>query len=199
MAISATTLSGAIGATDSTLQVASATGITAPYFPTGVGTTYLMIDNELDYVISTNGVIIGVIRGIGGTRAVSHADGTPILIGAPSDFANFTPATSVTTNRLPLRFAPVGATVASAATITPSGSLFVVSGTTTLVQMNVPTGMVNGQVTIIFSSSQAGNAWQSGGTAGKAFAVTGTNTTAGSAVTFTYLASTGLWYPSRLA
>jgi len=47
MAITVTTLAGAVAINDKVVNVASATGITAPNDQTGVGITYLFIDQEL--------------------------------------------------------------------------------------------------------------------------------------------------------
>lgn len=72
-------------------QVNSATGITAPAF-NGTATIntqnqwQLYIDHELETVVGVNGSTLQVLRGQGGTRAVSHASGAMVLAGHPNWF-----------------------------------------------------------------------------------------------------------------
>jgi hypothetical protein len=82
--------------------------------------------------------------------------------------------------------------VASATTIAPSGALFHVTGTTAIATISLPATYQGGPITIIFDGVDT---WTAAGN----IAVAGTNTTAGSAVTFTYSFATSKWYPSRLA
>jgi hypothetical protein len=86
MAITATTLAGACGASDTTINVTSATGITAPNTQTGSGITWLCIDQEYMPVITVSGTAIGVLRGQGGTQAKSHLIKAVVQIGLPTDF-----------------------------------------------------------------------------------------------------------------
>lgn len=74
-----------------TIQVTSATGIsaTAAYngqtanYPTG---SDIYVDRELMQVISVNGTVLTVVRGINGTVAASHRKGAMVLAGNPSWF-----------------------------------------------------------------------------------------------------------------
>jgi hypothetical protein len=194
MAINQTTLSGAIGASDAKIGVVSATNITAPVLTTGVGITYLLVENELMYVNNAPvGLYVPVSRGYGGTQAVAHASGCAVIIGTPTDFATFTPAVgTVFTVIDPDRFDGFSAPVASATTITASGPRFHVTGTTPTATINLPTGFVEGQIDIV-----ADGVWT--WTAAGNIAVAGTVTTAGSSVRFLYDAGTTKWYPARLA
>jgi hypothetical protein len=92
MAITATTLSTAVASgpsgTDYFINVASATGITAPNFTTGAGITYLFIDQELMVVTSVSGTVIGVLRGQNGTPAQPHVINSQVQIGLPADFVS---------------------------------------------------------------------------------------------------------------
>ena len=82
--------------------------------------------------------------------------------------------------------------VASATTITPSGPFFTVTGTTAIATINLPSGFQDGQsITIKFSGVDT---WTAAGN----IAVLGTNTTAGTFVTFTWNATTSKWSPSRV-
>jgi hypothetical protein len=93
MAITATTLSTAVLAgnpsTDYFINVASATGITAPNFTSGAGITWLLIDQEFMLVTSVSGTVIGVLRGQNGTQATPHVINSQVQIGLPGDYANF--------------------------------------------------------------------------------------------------------------
>lgn len=93
MAITATTLSTAVAAgpagTDYNINVASATGITAPNFTSGAGITWLLVDQEFMLVTGVNGTVISVLRGQNGTSAIPHVINSQVQIGAPGDFSNF--------------------------------------------------------------------------------------------------------------
>lgn len=90
MSITATTLASACSATDTIINVASATGITAPNFQTGSGITFLQVEQEKMVVIAVNGTFISVLRGQGGTVQVAHTNGARVAIGLPTDFSAFT-------------------------------------------------------------------------------------------------------------
>ncbi len=75
-----TALSAAITATnDNTITVISATTFAA-------GTTHAVIDAEEMAVVSVSGTTIGVVRGINGTRATTHASGAVVYVGSPTYF-----------------------------------------------------------------------------------------------------------------
>jgi hypothetical protein len=86
MAITATTLSAAAGSSDTTINVTSATGITAPNNQTGSGITLLLIDQEYLCVVSVSGTAIGVLRAQYGTQAKAHSTKATVSIGLNSDF-----------------------------------------------------------------------------------------------------------------
>jgi hypothetical protein len=196
MAITSTTLSGAITAYQTIFVVGSTTNITAPVSTTGVGLTYLYVEAELMQVVAVpiSGTV-QVIRGISGTQAVSHLTSTNVVIGGPSDFPNFTPQVGAFQTLAPNRFQGVSAAVASAATIVAPGPLFHVTGGTAVNIITPPANFVEGQVTIIFDSACT---WTSSNVT-NGISASGTSTTAGSAVTFVFDANTARWYPSRLA
>lgn len=79
-------------------SVASATGITGPspntsltsgIISTSEATTYLYIDRELEQVKGVSGTTVTVIRGIGGTSAVSHASGALVFIVPSAAFGSW--------------------------------------------------------------------------------------------------------------
>lgn len=93
----------------------------------------------------------------------------------------------------------VTAAVTSASSITPSGPLFHVTGTTQIATITLPSAFTGGCFTAIMDGSGSGLTWTTGGN----IAVAGTATTAGSSVTFCWDSAAnsgnGFWYPSRLA
>lgn len=196
MSITATTLSGAVAVGDNFVGVASATGISAPTPQTGANTTYLKVDDEMMYVVSVTGTQIGVLRGQLGTQVSAHESSAPVLSGAPSDFPNFVPNVASFATKLPYNFTPIGAPL-TGATIAPLyGFVHHFTGTTALVTITVPSGLVSGgKVTIVFDGSGSGLTW----TAADNIAVAGTATTAASSVDFFYNPATAKWIPSRLA
>src|SRR5262245_11206635 len=88
MAITATTLSGAITSTQTGFGVASASGITAPNNQTGAGITILQIDQEFILVTAApvGTALSNLVRGYLGTAAAAHVSGALVLIGTPADF-----------------------------------------------------------------------------------------------------------------
>jgi len=78
MALTATTIAGPLDAYSNTVQVVSATGFL-------VGQP-LRIDNEILKVQSINGVLIGVMRGIEGSKALAHNAGANAVTGPWVDF-----------------------------------------------------------------------------------------------------------------
>lgn len=200
MAINTTTLSGAITAYQTTFVLGSTSNITAPTYASFVqGSTstwtYLYCEAEMMFVtgIPVSGTVT-VIRGVQGTQAVSHVVSTLVTIGLPTDFPNFSPkvaAFNVTQDR----FAGISAAVASAATIVAPGPIFHVTGGTAINIITPPTNFVEGRITIIFDSACT---WTVSAVT-NGIAVSGTCTTAASAVDFIFDANTNRWYPSRLA
>lgn len=80
MALTATTLNGAIGANDTTIRLTSGTG-------TAVN-SFIKIDSEFVRILDiTNSPQIWVQRGQNGTSAVAHGTLTAAVIGVGSDFA----------------------------------------------------------------------------------------------------------------
>lgn len=194
MSINNTYLSAAITATQLTLQVNSATGITAPNYTTGVGVTYLYVDKELMLVTAVSGTYITVNRGMLGTIAASHVITTTVVAGLYSDFPLFQPTIDAFNTGLN-RAAGQAGPVASAATIVATGQLFHVTGSTATNIITPPANFVEGTITIIadgvwtFTSSAVQNGIYASGTV----------TTAHTAVSFTYDPISTYWIPSRVS
>lgn len=204
MAINATTLSAAVGTTDTVFSIASQTGVTAPNYQVGDplkgisgGVTYGFVEQEIVKVtglVSTTGCT--VVRGELGTVASAHGASAPIIFGLPSDFPNFQPALQSAVPAYPIKFQGWSAPVAGGNTNVATGPYFHLTGTTIMKTLTAPAGVVEGgEVTIVFDGSGAGLTWDATGN----IAVAGTATTAASAVTFVFDSGSGKWHPSRLA
>ncbi len=194
MAITATTLSGAITPYATQFALASTTGVLAPVSTTGSGATYLLCEAEMMFVtaVPVSGTV-QVIRGVLGTQAVAHVTSSGVLAGLVTDFPNFVAKIGTESPLLPDRFAGVSAVVAAAGTIVAPGPLFHVSGTTATTKITPPANFVEGSITIIADAIWT---WTST-TAANGILCPGSVTTAGSTVTFVYDAATSQWYPSR--
>jgi len=195
MALNATTLTAAIGVGDLSFAVGSVTGITAPNFTTGVGVTFLFVEQEYMLVTGVAGLVVSVQRGVLGSPSSAHGASAPVLAGLPTDFTGLPVSIKAQQDFYPNNIG-WSAPVVSANTITPTGPLFHMTGTTIVKTINPVGGSLEGgQVTIVFDGSGAGLTWDATGN----IAVAGTSTTAASAVTFVFDQGSGKWHPSRLA
>ena len=198
MAFTDTTLSAAVAAQDTYFALASVSGVAAPVSTTGAGYTYLLVEGEIMFVeaVNTTTLVVNVLRGQLGTAAVAHANATPVLIGLPSDFSSFRPATgafAVGSNPN----SGWGATTATASNVVVCPSYkFHITGTTVIKNITAPTGYVQGSpIYIVNDGSSTGLTWDATGN----IAVAGTFTTAASMVEFIFDEASGKWHPSRLA
>lgn len=198
MSLNATTLSSAVGTTDTQFFIASQTGVTAPNYQSGAGITYGFLEQEMVKVTSLIGTTgCNVTRGELGTQAAVHSASCPIVFGNPQDFAGFNPAIASAVPAYPIKFQGFGAPLAiTSNAVTPTGPYHHVTGTTVLKTINAPAGVVEGgMVTLVFDGSGNGLTWDATGN----IAVAGTSTTAASSVTFVFDQGSGKWHPSRLA
>jgi hypothetical protein len=187
MAINVTTLTNAIGASDTTFVVGSTTNITGPNFTTGVGLTYLQVEQEymLVYSVPVAGTVT-VQRGVFGSPAYAHGASAPVTIGLPTDFGQ--PAISIKSQQdFSWDNFSWAAPVASAATITVPGQAFHITGVASITTMNLPAGFVAGGLFYVVFDSTA--AMATGGNIG--VAVTGA---AGKMVVMAYDPNTSKWY-----
>lgn len=203
MALNATTLTGAIGTTDTTFAVGSATGITNPNYQIGdplkgisSGVTYLLVEQELMKVTGIVGLFVSVVRGELGSVCKAHGASAPVVAGLPTDFPTFNPALNSAVPLFPLDTTGFSAPLVGGATNVAPGPYFHLTGTTAMVTLTAPAGYVEGgEINIVFDGSAAGLTWTAAGN----IAVAGTATTAGSMVTFIFDQGSGKWHPSRLA
>lgn len=211
MALNTTTLSAAIGTTDTSLTLASVTGITGPNFQTGfdpvkgtgAGPVYLFIEQEWILVLNTPASAtapVQVKRAQLGSCAAPHGLSAVVLSGQATDFPGPIPISIKASQDFYPNMVGFSAPVTSATTIVASGYLFHVTGTTATATITAPVAGINAgglpldgsQITIV-----ADGVWT--WTAAGNIAVAGTVTTAGSSVTFTFDQGSGKWHPSRLA
>lgn len=184
--ITSTTLSTAVSSTSvNEIVVASATGFTA-------GTTAAFVDGEYMPVLGVSSTRIRVQRGGNGTRSVTHKSGARVWVAPFAAYRagpdpqgqcvrtalSYVPVINVNTGNtfdcLGVTTAgqyvqtnkpgiPVlGSTVASATSITPTGTYFIVSGTTAVATIAVPAGWEPGmciqiQPSGIFATTTADN------------------------------------------
>jgi len=188
MALNTTTLTNAIGANDTTFVVASTTNITAPNFTTGVGITYLLVEQEYMLVVGVPVAgTVNVQRGYLGSPVAAHGATAGVVIGLPTDFP--APPISVKAQQDYLfdQFA-VGAPVASAATMQwPTSQFFHITGTTAITTITNPVGFFGGgPYFVVFDSTAAFTAGNNIGVS-----VTGA---AGKMVVVCYDTAAGKWY-----
>jgi len=90
-----TTLTAAVGASDTVIPLTSITGVTAH---SGISPTSLLyVDFELMEVVSVSALNATVKRGIAPTRATAHLTGSKVWVGPPGAFANGDPGGAVNT------------------------------------------------------------------------------------------------------
>jgi hypothetical protein len=195
MAITSTTLTYAIGSSDTVFALGSTTNVVVPVSTTGAG-SYLYVGAELMQVVSIPaGGMVKVVRAVQGSNSAAHSATAPVLIGGSADFQNFTPQLAAFQVKDVNRFGGFFNPVAAAASITAPGSQFHITGTTAINIINPPGGTVNfveGTISVIADGAftWASSAVQYGiATSGSA--------TVGTRVTFTYDANTQLWYPGQ--
>lgn len=196
MAITATTLTPAIGASDTVFAVASTTNITAPNFTTGVGVTILLVEQEFMLVLAVpQSGVVQVQRGVQGSPATAHGATAPIVVGLPSDFSGLPISIKAQQDFYPNNIG-FSAPVAGANTNVATGPFFHLTGTVVMKTLTAPAGTLEGGIiSIVFDGSGAGLTWDATGN----IAVAGTATTAASMVMFVFDQGSGKWHPSRLA
>jgi hypothetical protein len=109
MAITVTTLSGAVVIDQNTIAVASATGFAA--------NSTIQIDQETLKVASSyvSGTTIPVLRGLDGTATQAHVSGAQVKVGLASDFTG--PAPQMVTTM------PIGGPARERVSVTVAGAL----------------------------------------------------------------------------
>ena len=195
MALNATTLTSAIGTNDTSFAVGSVTGITAPIFSTGVGLTYLMVEQEFMLVTGVTGLVVSVQRGVLGSCAVAHGASCPVVAGLPTDFTGVPISIKAQQDFYPNEMGFSAPVAVAANVVAASGPFFHLTGTTIVKTITVPPGYVQGgSIGIVFDGSGAGLTWDATGNIN----VAGTSGTAGTMVYFVFDAGITKWIPSRI-
>ena len=153
MALTATTLSGAVVIDQNTITVASATGFAAG--------NIVRIDDEIMVVTSNylSGTAIGVLRGRNGTAGANHASGALVVTGLPSDFGTTAAPQVATIYPIAARARPIKSYSSAGAIDLPipgNDMVAVLNGTTILAMtLAVPTKDMDGCILIVVANGKA--------------------------------------------
>jgi hypothetical protein len=162
VAITATTLSGAITSTQTSFGVASATGITAANYQAGTGITVLLIDQEYILVVAApNGTTLPVVvRGFNGSAAAAHVNGAQVQIGAPTDYVTgqelYTGSPVVASNATVAAYNQPAIFLAGTADAIPAGvaGFYVVkTGSADAMTLAAPTAAQEGNIIDVWSDT----------------------------------------------
>lgn len=165
MALTTTTLNGAIGANDTLIKVTSGTGFAKGYF-LRVGDEFMLQTADANSATTT---LIPVMRGVNGTVAQAHVTSENVVVGVGSDFTGDAVATAGT---YPLagRQRRVSQYVASGAIALPApgtDEVAVLIGTATLTMtVAAPTKDMDGCKLTIFGNAKSASTIQFDGTVG---------------------------------
>lgn len=192
MALTTTTLSGAITASAQSLVVASATGI--------VANDYLQIDQEIlrvgkSYVSGTTIPIQG--RGLSGTSAAAHVTGANITHGEASDFAQAAPQAAVAYPLAGRARQLVSYSASGAITLpTPGADMVAILNGTSVLTMSIaaPTKDMDGCLLYVAGNGAAAHVvTYTGGLSGAGSSYDVLTVNAGAPVMFVTMAVNGLW------
>lgn len=175
MALTATTLAGAVVVDQNTITVASATGFTSG--------NLVRVDDEIMQVAKgyVSGTSIPVLRGRDGTAGVAHANAANVVVGTAADFSTLGAPQVTTGYPIAGRARPVVSYSASGAIALPNpgaDAVAILNGTGALAMtLAVPTKDMDGCLLIIGANGKAAHTV----TATGGF---GANTTASDVMTF---------------
>jgi len=191
MALVRTTLAAAVAVGDTAITVASATSVAAGRL--------VLVDQELMRVTQgyVSGVLVPVLRGLGGTKTAAHVITAGVVHGAQSDFA--TPSAQTLVNY------PVAGRAVEVRSITATQSIelpvpgsdlrLILNGTSVIaVTIPVPTLDMDGtELTIVSNGAAAHTLTFTGGLsgAGASYDVITVNATAPAC--FKFVAANALW------
>lgn len=154
MALTTTTLNGAIGANDTLIRVTSGTG-----FAKG---EYLVVDDE--WMLQTADAasaatdLIPVMRGVNGTAAKAHVTSANVTVGTGDEFTGSADATAVTYPLAGRQRRLVSYSASGAISLPSPGTdvVAVLNGTDALTMtLAVPTKDMDGDVLIVVSNGKA--------------------------------------------
>lgn len=189
MALSSTTLSGAVSATANTITVASTTGIT--------GGMIALIDSEFVLIPSTPSTTqFQVVRGVNGTTAAAHVTSANVTFGVTTDFASAPSGTSSAYSAVKGCF--VGSYSTSGAITLPAGKndiVAVINGTSALAMtVAAPTTDMDGsELTIAGNGAAAHTITFTGGLSGAGTSYDVITVNATKPIACRALACNGVW------
>lgn len=192
MALATTTASSAIGATDTSIVVASATSFSAGRL--------VLVDQEVMVVASSyaSGTTIPVLRGKNGSWSAAHKVTANVTHGLPSDFSDPQPGQQMAVTYTTLRPVLVQSISATATLALPPAGVdtrLILNGTSVItLTVPVPTKDMDGNVLEIIGNGAAAHllTFTGGvGGAGSSYDIITVNATAPTA--FRFVACNGLW------
>lgn len=130
MALTRTTLSGALNANDTLLRVASATGFAAG--------EYIKVDDEFMLTTEVSGTNISVMRGVNGTATVAHAVTAGVVTGTGDEFVGDAVATAATYPLAGRQRRKESFTAAFTVTLDPGIDKTIVLNGTSVIAVTVP-------------------------------------------------------------
>lgn len=188
MALTTTTLSSAVGQTDISIVVASATGFAAG--------SLILVDREFMQVIKSyvSGTTIPVTRGLDGSKQTTHAASANVVTGLASDFAQ-PPSGVASSVTNPAQPAFPLYSYSAAGALTPAQGIHVINGTGALAMtLAVPTKDQDGQIMIITANGKAAHTVTASGGFGANTTNSGVMTFhATQATAFMCVATNGVW------
>lgn len=199
MALAETTFSAAVGLTDKSVQVTSATGISAGML-IQAGAEWMQVTQ--DYVASNT--VVGVLRGRNGSLQQAHPVTERLTFGVASDFSNVAPG-AIVNNPPAGRARPTVTYSASGAITLPVAGedLMVIINGTSVCAMTIanPSKDLDGCIVYIVANGAAAHTLTVGGSsgiggAGSNYDVLTANGTGTSAVTL--IACNELWVASAM-
>lgn len=192
MALTTTTISAALGATDRSMTVASATGFAAGY--------KFLIDGEAGEVDKSyvSGTAIPILRGRDGTAQAAHVVTSNVTVGTGADWANAAPGAVGGTTYFPsLPYYVLSMTTTGTVSL-PTGrfmAAFILNGTSVITPtFPAPTKDQDGSIVFIASNGVAAHVPTfTGGLNGVGSGYTALTGAAGAKVNLIVMAVNGAW------
>jgi hypothetical protein len=190
MALTTTTATAAIAATDNQITVASATGF-GPGYQLKVNAEVMKVSTG--YV---SGTTIPVLRGLSGTATQAHAVTSNVVAGVPGDFAESAPVGAVNYPAIRVRIVRSYNAAGAIALPTPGNDMLaIINGTVArALTLAAPTTDMDGDEMVIVANGKAAHTVTiSGGIGAAGSGYTVATFTTGAQQTLALLACNGAW------
>lgn len=191
MALTTTTATAAIAASDTSITVASATGFSANYL-VKVGPEVMRVQSG--YASGT--LTVPVLRGLSGSATQAHAITSNVVVGAPADFADTAPGGAVNYPAIRVRQVRSYNAAGAIALQTPGNDMLaIINGTVArALTLAAPTTDMDGDEMVICSNGKAAHTVTiSGGIGAAGTGYTVATFTTGAQQTLALLAINGAW------